>query len=169
MRRPPPPACAGGPPRHGDARGQGQGINPQRVGGIVTPAGVVLASFDQNQDALLTPAEIRIGAEAVFDASDQDQNGVLAGIEISGFSQRHLGAAYTVPGRIAFDPNGDSVSTLDEFTTVWLMEFQTLNRDQDDYLTRAELIRQLASPSNGQARPRGQGGRGLGGPRGPGG
>lgn len=162
-------ACAGRPPHSRDHQSQGPSVNRQHISGIVTPAGLVLASFDQNQDARLTSSEIRSGAEVVFEASDQDQNGVLAGIELAGFSQHHLGARYTVPGRIAFDPNGDSVTTLDEFTAVWLMEFQTLNRDQDEYLTRAELIRQLASPTNGQSGPRGQGGRGPGGPRGPGG
>jgi hypothetical protein len=161
-------ACANRPPERGNDAAPG--VNPARVGGIVTPAALVVASFDANADAVVTPSEVRSGAEAVFRASDQDANGVLSGIEISGFSQRHLGAAYAVPGRIAFDPNGDSVSTLEEFTSVWIAELTRLDANADGSVSREEMIRQVSLGQQGQGRP-GRGGRGGpgGGGRGPGG
>ena len=158
-------ACANHPPERGRRGGDAPGVNPARVGGIVTPASLVVASFDADGDAVVTPAEVRTSAERVFLASDQDGNGTLSGIEISGFSQRHLGAAYAVPGRIAFDPNGDSVSTLEEFTSVWIAELTRLDANADGAVTREEMIRQVSMGQSGQARP----GGGLGGRGGPGG
>ena len=162
-------ACANRPPERG--RDSAPGVNPARAGGIVTPSALVVASFDADGDAVITPAEVRSGAERVFQASDQDGNGALSGIEISGFSQRHLGAAYSVPGRIAFDPNGDSVSTLDEFTSVWIAELTRLDANADGSVCREEMIRQVSLGQQGQGRPGGgRGGRGGpgGGGRGPG-
>ncbi|WP_440957479.1 hypothetical protein ACFELO_09260 [Oceanicaulis sp. LC35] len=165
-------ACAGGPPEGRGAHEGAPGINPARVGGIVTPASLVVASFDASADAVVTAAEVRTGAERVFLASDQDSNGGLSGIEISGFSQRHLGAQHAIPGRIAFDPNGDAVTTLEEFTAVWIAEFTRLDTNADGAVTREEMIRQVSMSPSGQGRPGGgRGGRGGpgGGGRGPGG
>jgi hypothetical protein len=166
-------ACASPPRDRGQGgRNAGPGVNPSRSGGIVTPAGLVLASFDMDHDAVVTSSEVQDGAERVFVASDQDANGVLSGIEITGFSQRHLGMAYGVPGRIAFDPDGDSVSTLDEFTAVWISELVRHDRNADGQVSREELIRQVSLGQQGQGRPSGgRGGRGGpgGGGRGPGG
>lgn len=166
-------ACASPPRDRGQSgRDAGPGVNPARVGGIVTPASLVLASFDLDHDAVVTSKEVQDGAERVFVASDQDDNGVLSGIEITGFSQRHLGMAYGVPGRIAFDPNGDSVSTLDEFTAVWISELSRHDRNHDGEVSREELIRQVSMGQQGQGRPGGgrggRGGPGGGGPGGPG-
>lgn len=162
-------ACANHPPERRD--NAAPGVNPARVGGIVTPAALVVASFDANGDAVVTHSEVRAGAEAVFQASDQDGNGGLSGIEVSGFSQRHLGAAYAVPGRIAFDPDGNSISTLEEFTSVWIAELTRLDANADGSVSREEMIRQVSMGQQGQGRPgggRGQRG-GPGGGRGPGG
>ena len=165
-------ACASPPRDRGQGdRDVGPGVNPARAGGIVTPAGLVQASFDMDHDAVVTSSEVRDGAERVFVTSDQDANGVLSGIEITGFSQRHLGMAYGVPGRIAFDPNGDSVSTLDEFTAVWISELVRHDQNADSQVTREELIRQISISQGRPGRPTGgRGGRSGpdGGGRGPG-
>ena len=112
-------ACASRdePPQSGEA------MRPDRLGGIVEPVGLDLSGLDQNQDAVVTMEEFNEGITSLFLGADHDGNGTLSTWEFRSFSETHLGSEYAVPGRLAFDPDGDSIIDSNSFEIVFAQQF----------------------------------------------
>jgi len=164
-------ACASPPaPRQnpsGDPRAAA--FPAEQLGAIARPSALVLVSFDADRDGVVHSEDVAPGAQALFAMSDLDGDGDLRGVELQAFSERHLGAAYAVPGRFAFDPDGDGQIPLDAFIDGWMQVFNQADSNRDGQVVRAELVRQIdraALQNQFRGQRRGQGrsaGRGRGG------
>ena len=129
----------------------------------VAPLSLVLVGLDADQDQGLTRQELDDGLGALFRGADIDGDGQLNMAELGDWFARHLGSPYPVPGRLAFDPNGDQAVTSAEFGSVLSNAFTRMDQNGDGVVLRSEMIREvtLGAGRNRQAR----GGRGRGGGR----
>ncbi|MEO0963000.1 MAG: hypothetical protein AAFY01_11310, partial [Pseudomonadota bacterium] len=105
-----------------------------------------------------------------FAQIDQDNGGIVSGIEFADWAQTALGARYPVQGLASFDTDNSLAIEADEFANGLNVLFATYDKDNNGRVTRAELFTQLnidARNSRRGGQAGGQGGRpGGGGPGG---
>lgn len=159
-------ACAGGPGRHGP-RGRGPGGGgPEDMAGprlLKTSAGLLLASFDSNQDMQVTRAELNAGIDRAFARADANGDGDIAPLEFETFAKASLDGGKSPPFRLDFDRDVDGRITHKEFAAELTAIADGLDADKDGVLSHDELMK----ASEAQASPRARGeGPGAGGPGG---
>ncbi|MGX6647464.1 EF-hand domain-containing protein [Maricaulaceae bacterium MS644] len=113
---------------------------------IAPPVGLMFAGLDQDLDGIISAEEISAAAPVMFTASDSNSDGVLTGIEFSQWSERHLGAAHTNPGRFRFDHDQNGRITLIEFETTFDGLRDHFDQNRDGALERTELLVTLNPP-----------------------
>ena len=153
-------ACQSGPDRPGPGRDAARSVTS------AAPISLVFVELDQNRDQSLSRTELEAGLAALFSAADQNGDGALSPGELRAWFIRHLGSEYPVPGRLAFDPDGDNSVSLSEFSAVFSNAFTRMDADGDDVLVRSEMVRELSLGGGGERARRGQS-AGRGGGRGP--
>jgi len=135
-------SCAGG--SSGEPSGPAMALSAGAQ--IAPPVGLIFAGLDQDLDAVIRADEISAAVPAMFTASDANGDGVLTAIEFSQWSERHLGASHTTPGRFRFDHDQNGRITLTEFATTFDMLRERFDRNEDAVLDRAELLVTLNPP-----------------------
>ncbi len=113
---------------------------------IAPPIGLVFAGMDQDMDAVVSAEEISAAVAIMFTDSDSNGDGVLSGIEFSQWSERHLGASHTNPGRFRFDHDQNGRITLTEFEATFDGLGEHFDRNDDGALQRTELLVTLNPP-----------------------
>ncbi len=117
------------------------------------PAGLLLASFDQNADYTITPSEITAGQTAAFQAADRSQNGSLNFLELEAWREKALGSLDAMPGNISFDRNFDQTVSREEFDQTFERIIRKADKNGDGALAFSELIHVFAMPKRIEAPP----------------
>ncbi|MEO1037956.1 MAG: EF-hand domain-containing protein [Pseudomonadota bacterium] len=142
---------------------RGQPGQPMRPMAVFAPVALVLSNLDADQDAQLTRAELDGGIGPLFDSADANGDGALSRPELSAFSLAHLGSAFPVPGRIAFDPDQNASTSPEEFRSVFERAFDRFDTNGDGIVTRPDMLIEF-NPAERRARGGGErrqaGGRG---------
>lgn len=166
----PPGPPGGGPP--GDARG-----GALQESKITRPIALLFTSLDTDDDFIVSKDELDSAIPREFARADADQSGVLTGFEMADWCALVLGDKEAQPDLRAMDNDMNYTVTQHEFAVALRHEFDRMDRNQDGFLTRAELLmdapRSQMGPGGQQGAPQGQGGGRTrppgGGGRGPGG
>lgn len=166
----PPGPPGGGPPR--DARG-----GALQEAKITRPVALLFTSLDTDDDFIVSKDELDSAIPREFARADTDQSGVLTGFEMADWCALVLGDKEAQPDLRAMDNDMNYTVTQHEFAVALRHEFDRMDRNQDGFLTRAEMLmdapRSQMGPGGQQSAPQGQGGGRTrppgGGGRGPGG
>ena len=114
---------------------------PTRPTISATPVAIMIAGFDRDADARVTRAEFDAGVEHSFKAGDANGDGAISLIELSNWAATWLGNAGALPGQYDFDREGeDDRISADEYRAEFGRRWDSLDKDRDGVLTRAELI-----------------------------
>jgi Ca2+-binding EF-hand superfamily protein len=132
-------------------------INQSYGGGDMsaTPAAVMLAGLDTNQDQKIDRKELEAGADRAFESADADHNGAVTIGELADWARRWLGDAYALPGHFQFDTDQNDRISRAEFHTTFERLFAQFDQNKDGVIERSELLT-MTLPGFGR-RPR-QGG-----------
>ena len=132
--------CASEPPRRGPGDRPSGG---ERLSGyIAQPIGLLLAGFDDNTDHSVSLKELKSGAETEWQILSHGQARAGA-VDYSRWASSALGTDTALPARVSFDADLDGVITREEFISGMIAEFRKLDFNQDQQLTRKELLKKL--------------------------
>ena len=161
-------ACANTPPqkeeRPARAERSGQGPNAGPINSIAM-GGLWLAGLDRDGDYLVTRAEFETGKVNAFNAANLDNNQGLSLFELDDWRVKALGSEDASPGRFVFDPDFDQNISQNEFNTTLDGIFTRVDRDKNNVLERAEILRIIDRTTRGRQGGQGarrQGGQGTG-------
>jgi hypothetical protein len=117
----------------------------------VTPAALLLASFDRNFDGKVSRAEITAAAPSVFAAADSNKDG-----RITGFEQLDWAASVGSKGEIIanatmFDANLDKSVTPEEFARGLLRLADEVMGPSTQEIAFTDLMKPLTMPEPDQA------------------
>jgi hypothetical protein len=117
-------------------------INDTYGGGDMsaTPAGVMLAGLDTNQDQKIDRKELEAGADRAFDSADTDHNGEVSIGELANWARRWLGDAYALPGHFQFDQDQNDRISRAEFHLTFERLFDQFDQNKDGVIDRSELL-----------------------------
>lgn len=121
--------------------------------------------MDENNDRAVSGGELDSGLSSEWEFADSDANGSLSAIEFGRWADASLGSQDTLPNRLALDSDLSGSVSEAEFTDAMTLEFNRLDTNNDQILTRAELlfVRPARAPQSGSGqRQRPSGGRGGG-------
>lgn len=155
-------ACASSPSRPGKPPSRGTD-RPARTQALsAPPVALLFAGMDGNHDHIVSRAELDIGIMDEWRRLAEPDGAPVTVIRMSAWSEEVLGSPSALPTPVAFDSNLDGTITEIEFRRRLTDTFDTIDRDQDDRVTRAEL---LAAPMPDMTRAAPDSGRGnRGGP-----
>jgi Ca2+-binding EF-hand superfamily protein len=100
------------------------------------PQSMRLARFDENQDGIVTKAELESTLQADFKKEDANQNQVLDPAEARALNERLRTEDGTSP---IFDWNADGKIVYAEFATQWRTLFDRSDRNQDGVVDSSEM------------------------------
>ena len=168
--------CASGPPGPpgGAPPGEGPGRQLQEAK-ITRPIALLFTSLDTNDDFIVSKSELDDAIPREFGRADADKSGVLSGFEMADWCTLVLGDKEAQPDLRAMDNDLNYTVTEQEFAVALRHEFNRMDRNQDGFLTRTEMLTdaprmQMGAPGGQQGGPPPGGGRRPpGGGRGPGG
>ena len=169
-------ACASSPQQ----KKAGQSAPPafgknQSVITVVSPASLLITSFNRNHDYVIDRAEFTAGRDQAFLNADSNQNGRISLFEMDVWRQSALGSKDAAPMSMYFDADFNQVVTKKEFETAFDSLFTSSDKDGNSTIAFTELVRVAARPSGrpqgkkpgkgsqqkrGQGRGNGGGGRG---------
>lgn len=160
-------ACASSPSgRPGDKGARGAAV-PMSTGAMARPIAVVFATMDTNQDRIVSASEFTLGVEAEWTFADANHNDITSVVEFGNWAEVTLGSRDTLPNHMSFDRNLSGSITNTEFAERFALEFDQLDTNADQKLTRSELFivvpaRSSATRERGR-KPPSEGRRGGGG------
>ena len=96
------------------------------------PAGGLFASFDTNEDGVITQDELAAGIRATFTEADANADGNLSALEQQAWAAELPVRDDTLANPVRFDPNLDRIVTFEEFNSILLelaANYQDLNGD----------------------------------------
>jgi hypothetical protein len=164
-------ACGGRPqpPRGGGPGGGPSGPAGGFSGLIAQPVGLLFADFDLDSDRRVTREETEAGSASTWTLMDANGDGAGSALEFADWAKAVMGSENAVPGRVAFDRNADGSVSSGELRTGLFAEFDRLDRNGDDALSRDELVRLIEPRGMGMTGGEGEGFvlRREGGPGGP--
>ena len=138
----------GGGPSRGPGFRASEGVR------VVRPGALLFASFDQNFDGKITPAEIDAGAAGAFTAADRNGDGVMSGFEQNDWAAHMGGGADILSNPMTFDVDLDrSVSKAEFVIGIKRMASQISTSE----IAFSDLMKQLNSQEQQRA-DRGEGG-----------
>ncbi len=157
-------ACSTNGDEPASERGAGaQGGKVQRIigSGLVTnPAGLFLATLDQNGDQIVTDTELDAALKDHWQTADTNADGTLSSMEFEEWALLAMGSRETLPNRLSFDTDLSGQISVVEFEIGWEQEYAAFDANQDRTLSRNELLARLPrrparmpSSMRGQMRP----------------
>jgi hypothetical protein len=99
----------------GGGPSRGPGFRAPEGVRVVRPGALLFASFDQNFDGKITPAEIDAGAAGAFTAADRNGDGVMSGFEQNDWAAQMGGGADILSNPMTFDVDLDRSVSKPEF------------------------------------------------------
>lgn len=90
----------------------------QRNIGRLVPGGGLFASFDADNDGVISAAELETGTRAAFLLADKNNDGQLVALEQQDWAAGLPTLDDTLSNPVRFDPNLDRVVTFEEFRDV---------------------------------------------------
>ena len=90
----------------------------QRNIGRLVPGGGLFASFDTNNDGVISAIELETGTRAAFLAADANADGQLVALEQLDWAAGLPTRDDTLTNPVRFDPNLDRIVTFEEFRDV---------------------------------------------------
>ncbi|WP_231725973.1 MULTISPECIES: EF-hand domain-containing protein [unclassified Sphingomonas] len=123
------------------------GDRPAMATVVVEPVGMLIATFDRDGDAVVTPDELDTGVGATFTASARGA-GDIGYIQFADWAERWLGDRTALPGPFEVDRDQDNRITLAELQGRMREIYARIDADKDQRVTRKELltIRSAAGP-----------------------
>lgn len=136
--------------------GQGE-VNPdsgpaRRDLGRLVPGGGLFASFDIDDDGLISAAELAAGTEAAFKLADANGDGQLVALEQQDWAAGLPTRDDTLSNPVRFDPNLDRVVTLEEFQAV-IAQLAKNYQDEQGTIEIARLSASEPKSERGDRRP----------------
>ncbi len=116
---------------------------------IAEPVAMAIATFDSDQDGIVTRAEFDAGLRRSFDLSAKGQP-ALGYIAFGDWSERWLGNRNALPSPFEVDADGDNRITLTELQARFDLFFTRFDTDKDGSIRRSELLTVRALPTPGQ-------------------
>lgn len=163
-------ACASGPSRQGPRGGRFPGGPPDDIAAprpLKNSAGLLLASFDSDDDMLISRAELNAGIDRAFARADENNDGEIAPLEFEAFSKAALDGGRSSPFRLDFDRDVDGRISLPEFRAELTAIVTGLDADKDGVLSHPEMLKAFETQAGSPGRPGGPGAGGAqGGPPG---
>lgn len=154
-------ACASSPPEKGARAGAAM-----PSGAMASPIAVVFTAMDTDKDRSVSTKELTTGIGEEWASADSDQNGTASVIEIGNWAEMSLGSRDRLPNHMSFDRDFNGAITKTEFAERLALEFEQLDANADQQLTRAEMFfvmpSRTRSDSSRSRDPSSQGGRGGG-------
>ena len=125
---------------------------------VVEPVAMAMAAWDADGDGRTSRAELQAGVARSMAAINAARSGGLGYIGYADWAKRWLGDANALPSPFEIDADGDNRITLAELQAAMTRVFDRLDKDRDDFVTRAEALTIRASPSerDGRGGPRGK-------------
>ena len=147
-------ACASAPQKNH----KGQSAPPafdenQSLITIVKPASLLITSFNRNHDYVIDRAEFTAGQDQAFQSADSNHDGRLNLFEMENWRLSALGSKDAAPMSMYFDTDFNQVVTKKEFYTAFDALFETSDKDGNNAIAFAELVRIASRPSG---RPQGK-------------
>jgi len=139
---------------------------------IVSPASLLITSFNRNNDYVIDRAEFTGGRDQAFQNADSNGDGRISLFEMDAWRLGALGSKDAAPMSMYFDADFNQVVTKEEFETAFDTLFSNSDKDGNQTIAFTELVRVAARPSSrGQGKKPGKGrqtkrGQGKGGGRG---
>lgn len=137
-------ACAGGPDRRPQKPGAERMSPVGQTGPVAKPIALFLTGLDANSDYLVDAAEFQNGLDREW--RKLEQFGPVRAIEFDEWARSALGTAGALPSFGSFDRNLDGVISHGEFDAQLRQEFNGLDKNNDGFLERPELIFNGAGP-----------------------
>lgn len=162
-------ACASSEPNYPVRRDDRDGGQKPRSSGPITAlssAGLLIASFNRNDDYSIDQTEFAQGRDTAFKIADGDGNDSLNLFELEHWRVNALGSADAAPGIMFFDADFNNIVTHQEFDVGLSNIYQNADKDGDGIIRFSELIRIVARQQRGGGETRTRqegGGRGKGG------
>jgi hypothetical protein len=116
---------------------------------IAEPVAMAIATFDSDQDGIVTRAEFDAGLRRSFELSAKGQPS-LGYIAFGDWAERWLGNRNALPSPFEVDGDGDNRITLPELQARFDLFFTRFDADKDGSLRRSELLTVRALPQPGQ-------------------
>ncbi|KCZ52999.1 EF-hand domain-containing protein [Hyphomonas pacifica] len=113
----------------------------------LVPGGSLFVSFDKNEDGIITPEELKSGAEAAFLVADTNEDSFLSALEQISWAETLIIRDDTLSNPAYFDPNLDRMVSHEEFMHV-------INVLAEDYAeeTGEILVKSLHAPKQDRER-----------------
>lgn len=128
----------------------------QSVITVVSPASLLITSFNRNNDYVIDRAEFTAGRDQAFLNADSNGDGRISLFEMDVWRQNALGSKDAAPMSMFFDADFNQVVTKKEFETAFDSLFTSSDKDGNSTIAFTELVRVAARPSGrGQGKPRG--------------
>lgn len=165
-------ACANAPAQKEErSQRQERGGQASSAGPInsVAMGGLWLAGLDSDGDYRVTREEFEAGKVKAFQLANRDNNQTLNLFELDDWRVKALGSEDASPGRFLFDPDFDQNISQKEFNTTLDGIFVRVDKDQNNILERAEILRIIDRSARGRQGGQGTGEGGRGGSAGRGG
>ncbi len=116
---------------------------------IAEPVAMAIATFDSDQDGIVTRAEFDAGVRRSFELSAKGQPS-LGYIAFGDWAERWLGNRNALPSPFEVDGDGDNRITLPELQARFDLFFTRFDADKDGALRRSELLTVRAMPTPGE-------------------
>lgn len=152
-------ACASAPQQ----KHKGQDAPPafgknQSLITIVKPASLLITSFNRNHDYIIDRTEFTTGRDQAFQSADSNRDGRLNLFEMENWRLNALGSKDAAPMSMYFDADFNQVVTKKEFYTAFDTLFENSDKDGNNAIAFAELVRIASRPSGRrQGKKSGQG------------
>ena len=144
----------------------------QSVITVVSPASLLITSFNRNNDYVVDRAEFNAGRDQAFQNADSNGDDRISLFEMDVWRLNALGSKDAAPMSFYFDTDFNQVVTKGEFEDAFEKLFTNSDKDGNGTIMFTELVRIVARPSGrpqgkkpGTQKKRGQG-KGGGGGRG---
>lgn len=141
-------ACASGPERRPQRGGDRGGSQSGFEGFAAKPIALLFAGMDANQDLVVSGDELLAGIEREW--SRLLTKRAVGALEYGEWSLDALGSAEALPSFISFDRDLDGRMSELEFGDRLRAEFRDLDKNQDGFLDRSELLFRVTRPSRNE-------------------
>ncbi len=145
-----------GPPKGTDGPRGGKARSALGPIAALSGGGLLIASFNRNDDYAIDKMEFDQGVSRAFIVADQDKNARLSMIELNHWRASALGSVDARPGTFFFDTTFDQQVSREEFIAAWGKIHQTSDRDNNGQIQFAELVNIVERPSAPQQRGSGR-------------
>ena len=116
---------------------------------IAEPVAMAIATFDTDQDGIVTRTEFDAGVLRSFELSAKGQ-AAMGYIAFGDWSERWLGNRNALPSPFEVDGDGDNRITLTELQARFDLFFTRFDTDKNGSLRRSELLTVRTLPTPGQ-------------------